>query len=176
MFPAMRTLMALLLCCSGLLASGCDTSSPGGTGKSCSYGGKSYPSGDSFPSLDGCNQCACQQDGSVACTERACAPDGGAQVACPNVFPTFDRSCGDANGCVTVLHKIDCCGSMVALGISKAEEARFNTAEATCDAMYPRCGCPPRPIVTDSQETAVDRDSIQIECTKSACRTYVKNP
>lgn len=42
----------------------------------CRYDGKRHDVGDSFPSTDGCNTCSCQDDGSVACTERACAPDG----------------------------------------------------------------------------------------------------
>ena len=43
-------------------------------GGTCSYGGKTYAAGASFPSTDGCNGCGCQSDGSVVCTERACAP------------------------------------------------------------------------------------------------------
>lgn len=38
----------------------------------CSYEGKMYPAGSSFPASDGCNSCGCQADGSVACTEKAC--------------------------------------------------------------------------------------------------------
>jgi hypothetical protein len=49
---------------------------PGGGG-TCSYNGKSYTAGAGFASSDGCNSCSCQADGSVACTEKACAP-----VAC----------------------------------------------------------------------------------------------
>jgi hypothetical protein len=47
-------------------------SAPVGT---CSYGGKTYRAGDSFPSSDGCNSCSCGADGLVACTLRACACD-----------------------------------------------------------------------------------------------------
>lgn len=32
-----------------------------------------YKVGDTFPSLDGCNQCSCTENG-IVCTERACAP------------------------------------------------------------------------------------------------------
>ena len=42
-------------------------------GKDCTYDGKDYSVGDSFPSSDGCNQCSCGAGGDVACTERACA-------------------------------------------------------------------------------------------------------
>lgn len=39
----------------------------------CSYGGKTYTQGQSFPSIDGCNTCNCGSTGSVACTKMACA-------------------------------------------------------------------------------------------------------
>lgn len=52
------------------LVAGCD----GGGGGMCTYDGKVYKTGDSFPSTDGCNTCGCAADGSVACTLIACAP------------------------------------------------------------------------------------------------------
>ena len=39
--------------------------------KSCQYGGKTYKSGEGFPSEDGCNSCSCV-DGEIACTLMAC--------------------------------------------------------------------------------------------------------
>ena len=39
--------------------------------KDCLYGGKTYKSGEGFPSEDGCNSCSCE-DGQVACTLIAC--------------------------------------------------------------------------------------------------------
>ena len=41
----------------------------------CDYNGAHYAAGDVFPSSDGCNECTCGTDGTVACTERACACD-----------------------------------------------------------------------------------------------------
>jgi hypothetical protein len=41
----------------------------------CTYEGKTYSAGESFPSSDGCNSCSCTADGLVACTLRACACD-----------------------------------------------------------------------------------------------------
>ena len=46
----------------------------GDTGASCMYEGTLHKAGESFPDRDGCNTCSCGEDGSVACTERACAP------------------------------------------------------------------------------------------------------
>ncbi len=41
----------------------------------CTYDGREYSAGDTFPSSDGCNACSCGGDGEVACTERDCTPD-----------------------------------------------------------------------------------------------------
>ena len=45
-----------------------------GHSDSCSYNGKQYPAGASFPAGDGCNTCGCTDDGQVACTLIACPP------------------------------------------------------------------------------------------------------
>lgn len=41
----------------------------------CTYDGKTYKAGESFPSSDGCNTCSCTAGGLVACTLRACLCD-----------------------------------------------------------------------------------------------------
>jgi hypothetical protein len=38
----------------------------------CTYQGRTYNSGQTFPSSDGCNTCTCLASGGVACTLRAC--------------------------------------------------------------------------------------------------------
>jgi hypothetical protein len=39
----------------------------------CGYEGQRYEAGQSFPAADGCNTCTCELDGSISCTEIACA-------------------------------------------------------------------------------------------------------
>lgn len=69
---------------------------------SCEYDGKKHPVGQSFPSTDGCNQCNCEADGSVACTLRACVQSCGGLTggACPDAqycqYPA-DAQCGAAD-------------------------------------------------------------------------------
>jgi len=41
----------------------------------CFVGKAFHKTGASFPAADGCNTCSCTQDGRVACTEIACAPE-----------------------------------------------------------------------------------------------------
>jgi hypothetical protein len=38
----------------------------------CFYAGDFHETGSVFPADDGCNQCTCLSDGSVACTDMAC--------------------------------------------------------------------------------------------------------
>ena len=54
-----------------------------GTGQtsSSSSGTGAYKVGDTFPSLDGCNSCACTAQG-IACTQLACAPADGGTGTC----------------------------------------------------------------------------------------------
>ena len=59
------------------------SSGAGGTGGViCVLNGVGHPAGSSFPSPDGCNSCTCTVDGQIACTERACPPDGGIDPVC----------------------------------------------------------------------------------------------
>ena len=46
------------------------------SGGQCMYHGKSYKTGESFPSMDKCNTCSCGDDGSIICTEMACLLNG----------------------------------------------------------------------------------------------------
>jgi hypothetical protein len=59
---SLAALVALVVACGG-------SSQPEDT--ACSYDGKTYDDGDSFPSTDGCNTCSCEA-GSVLCTEKGC--------------------------------------------------------------------------------------------------------
>lgn len=38
----------------------------------CTLNDKTYKVGEGFPSADGCNTCSCSENGSIACTEKAC--------------------------------------------------------------------------------------------------------
>jgi len=38
----------------------------------CTLNDKTYKVGEGFPSVDGCNTCSCSENGSIACTEKAC--------------------------------------------------------------------------------------------------------
>ena len=60
---------------------GSGTAGSGGTGGGCVLNGVSYPPGP-VPSSDNCNTCTCTAGGQIACTARACPPDGGEPGPC----------------------------------------------------------------------------------------------
>lgn len=69
------------------------------TASTCSVGGRTFQSGQSWPDADGCNTCTCNR-GSVSCTEIAC---GGDRRSCTSGGRTYadGRSWPDADGCNT---------------------------------------------------------------------------
>jgi Pacifastin inhibitor (LCMII) len=84
----------------------------------CTYGGKTYKPGDSFPSTDECNTCSCSTNGSVGCTKKACVcnPEAepwrdylGTPVTCQTIVVScttnkrpFQNACGC--GCELLSH------------------------------------------------------------------------
>jgi hypothetical protein len=49
----------------------------------CTHDGQTYQVGESAPSIDGCNSCACDESGQIACTEMACEKVGIRQTSDP---------------------------------------------------------------------------------------------
>lgn len=89
------------------------------------------------------------------------------------MFPAFDKACTAAADCVIKFHMVDCCGSRVSIGINASESAAFDQAEAICDAMYPGCGCAAMPTKAEDGKTALDENTIQVDCLSGACSTFV---
>lgn len=89
------------------------------------------------------------------------------------VFPEFDRSCAATSDCALVLHQLDCCGSLAALGISADVARLFAAAEAVCRLQYPECDCAPKPTVADDGNSSPDTDAIAVTCLEGQCRSVV---
>ncbi|HVJ91264.1 MAG TPA: hypothetical protein VM580_15780 [Labilithrix sp.] len=76
----------------------------------CSYSGKSYAVGATFPASDGCNTCTCNSTGSVTCTRLSCSCNPANEpwrhyvgtplqcmqirFTCPGNMQMFSNSCG----------------------------------------------------------------------------------
>jgi hypothetical protein len=89
-------------------------------------------------------------------------------------FPMFDKTCTTVADCVFGVHQSDCCGSTLALGMNRAEQARFDTTEKACDAQYAKCACPAFFTKSEDGQQAMDGKVIVVECQSSRCMTTVK--
>ncbi len=69
-------------------------------GPTCTYAGKTYPSGDTFAAGDGCNSCTCL-DGNVTCSSQSC-PDANPMSCEPSGGCPSGPACGGAGVCCGV--------------------------------------------------------------------------
>jgi hypothetical protein len=92
-------------------------------------------------------------------------------------FATIARSCTGDAACAAAFHQTNCCGTLVAVGISESDRARFDMLEPACRASYPGCGCPSGLTETDSHETVTDPAMVRVACVTNGpsrvCMTYV---
>jgi hypothetical protein len=143
----------------------------GSGGGACTVDGKTYKSGETFKSPDGCNTCSCLPDGNAACTEMACADpppvDCSAKGACTGPMPgvpstlcadgsTAGPECSDVGGqcgwhitsCVckegTVVHQA---GDNWSDGCNTCSCSQNGSALCTQKA----CACPPDGTVIDCE-------------------------
>ncbi len=110
--------------------------------------------------------------------------DGGKTVGGPActgdaaAFTTFDKRCGGSDtACKFGLHKVDCCGSYIAIGYGRAEQPAFDTAEADWSMQCPACGCVAKPTVAEDGTTG-DFLNVKVSCVIAnpgdlgQCRTH----
>ena len=140
----MKTLACSLLAVCALIQPGCNAD----RAAACDVGG------DSSSSSDGCDV--------VVCT--------GPKIS----FPTFDKTCTSVDDCAISIHQINCCGAMLAIGMTKAEQARFAADEKVCVDQYPLCACPAMPTLAEDGQGATAGKTIVVECQSSKCMTTVK--
>jgi hypothetical protein len=118
----------------------------------------------------------CHTD-SASASDAARAVDGAGGVMCSgpsSVFPTFDKTCSIADDCAIGVHQTNCCGATQAIGMTKAELARFTADEKVCVDQYPPCACPATPTVAEDGHTPVAGQTIVVECQSRMCMTAVK--
>lgn len=111
------------------------------------------------------------------------APDSAAaDISAPNVqcvgadyaFPAFAKACAVDDDCVVGMHQINCCGSHLALGLAKNDQAAFLAAESLCEAQYPGCGCAAMaPLAEDGYSALAGGSDIAAHCVAGACASYI---
>ena len=102
--------------------------------------------------------------------------DGDADIECAyggEFADQFDRSCSEDDDCVVGFCAVDCCGTWMAVGINRVEEAHFAAAWAECEIELVHCECPSGPTRIEDGSTALGHDSIQARCEGGECRSYL---
>jgi hypothetical protein len=92
------------------------------------------------------------------------------QPDCDADFDALDRSCSSAQDCVLVQHQIDCCGTILIMGLPSSEQPSFAALEQYCAAQFPLCGCAAQGMMLedgsmiDFGSTAAVADCIEGRC------------
>lgn len=128
--------------------------------RACTYAGQSHANGDSFPSTNGCNTCACD-DGEVTCTLKGCDPDPSPEppISCEQVDVFYQQLLAESKVCDP--HDPDPCSYRVKSGLgcgcdTFVNPERWDAAQASAFATHYRsfdcgsgvaCGeCAPSPL------------------------------
>ncbi len=75
---------------------------------------------------------------------------------CDERFPEFDNACTTDAECTIAMHRVDCCGSVVAKGIRRTELDRFTGIEDACNLSAPECDCIPTSTLADDGTTGTE--------------------
>jgi len=100
------------------------------------------------------------------------ASEGGFPGACTEAgsFPAFPKGCGSTANCIIKLHQIDCCGTMMALGINHGEFAAFDAAETAWETACPKCKCPVGLTQAEDGKAGATVD-VKVSCDNGTCKT-----
>ena len=98
------------------------------------------------------------------------------QPNCDTDFDGLDRSCTRVEDCVLVEHLIDCCGTILIMGLNASEHIAFNALEQYCSAQFPACGCAAQGIrLEDGSLIDFGSTAAQVECADEQCRSRNSN-
>lgn len=98
---------------------------------------------------------------------------GSLQCEDPLQFPGVGKECAGDNDCAVVFHQVDCCGSLVAIGVDAGTVDAFNEAEAMCAAKWPACECAQKPTAAEDGESTEDQAQIVAACEGGLCQSQV---
>jgi hypothetical protein len=119
-------------------------------------------------------------DGSVAASSEGVLlcpfgmPDAGAPSS-PSTAVTYDRSCTTSADCTIGTHYLDCCGTLIVLGINQDEVGAFDTNTGICHTP-PTCRCKGRGAFAEDGQTSSDPNQLSdvvVSCTAGVCATRV---
>jgi hypothetical protein len=94
------------------------------------------------------------------------------QPNCDTDLDALDRSCTSVGDCVLVQHQIDCCGTILIMGLTASEQTAFNALEQYCSAQFPLCGCAAQGMqLEDGSLIDFGSAAPQVECVDQRCRS-----
>lgn len=103
---------------------------------------------------------------SVPNSKMVCTSSG---LTAPQPF----KYCSSTAECDSVERLVDCCGSKMVVGITKATKANFAGLESKCTAGMPVCDCLSKPTVAEDGGVVGDAPPV-VKCSYGACVTAAK--
>ena len=104
-------------------------------------------------------------------TRAACIDDAG-------TVPVDVKLCGSTTECAIRTRMVDCCGSIVAVGVRADKAAAFAACEAERQKGIPPCDCIPKPTTAEDGKVLPDGGTASVLCSdrtgeSGLCRTFV---
>jgi hypothetical protein len=89
-----------------------------------------------------------------------------------STIATIDKSCETSLDCVLVNHVVDCCGSILIMGINAAAVRTFQAAETQCTAGQPVCDCAPQGTnLEDGTWIGIGSTNYDVDCSALQCQS-----
>jgi hypothetical protein len=91
----------------------------------------------------------------------------------PSIAVKYERGCTSSADCAIGAHYLDCCGTVILLGINKDELDAFDTNTGICHTP-PTCRCKGRGTLTEDGQTSNDPtqlSDVALSCTAGVCAT-----
>ena len=105
---------------------------------------------------------------------RAVVPEPKAECTSAGlIWPKPVKACQTTADCTYAMKTIDCCGTQLATGITKAAKSAFEAAEFKCATAMAICDCMPKPVTHDDGSSAGD-GMTAVSCDQGLCSTYAK--
>ena len=90
------------------------------------------------------------------------------------------KSCQSEADCVIEKHQVDCCGTILYVGVSASDAAQFGACEAAWTSTLPACGCASGQTKTEDGKVTYPNDDASapaVHCTDftmsgGVCLTY----
>jgi hypothetical protein len=81
------------------------------------------------------------------------------------------KRCNRTDDCTFTEVQVDCCGSIVYVGIGTASEVQFEACNQAWSAHWPACGCAAQPSKTEDGKQITDPNQVAVVCNGGLCRT-----